>query len=362
MAAVAKLATLIPALPLPALPPWRAPTGHEAMPAAFARMAEAAGSPPAHLMADFAALAFGPGRISFADYERLRLYDGVFWDGVDRREVAGHAQARRAARIANFRRDCWGLATDRLASSAYLAAHGLPTVPTLAIYRAGLAAPGATLLRTRDELRAFLEAHAYAPLIARPSEGGPGRRLFAGDPEARVAEIDRFIDMANDAGPVSWLFQTPLEPRADVADGRRIAPVRLITLAAGDSAIVARAVWQFGGPDDVIASLDVRSGAAVRLSPARAPQRGEPAPEGLVVPDWPSLKAAACEGARLFAQFGLIGWDIAPTADGPVILGLDPAPELDLHQLADRRGVLDAEFMAFLGERRALAEECRRGR
>lgn len=360
MAAVAKLSMLIPALPLPA--PWRSPTGHEAMPAAFARMAEAAGSPPAHLMADFAALAFGPGRISFADYERLRLYDGVFWDGVDRREVAGAGQARRVARIANFRRDCWGMVTDRLASSAYLAAHGLPTVPTLAIYRAGLAAPGASLLRTRDELRQFLAAHADAPLIARPSEGGPGRRLFAGEPEGRAAEIDRFIDMAGDAGPVSWLFQTPLEPRPDVADGRRIAPVRLITLSAGDSAMVARAAWQFGGPDDVIASLDVRSGAAVRLSPSLAPQRGEPAPEGLAVPDWPALKAAACEGARLFAQFGLIGWDIAPTAGGPVILGLDPAPDLDLHQLADRRGMLDPEFFAFLAQRRALAADCRQRR
>jgi hypothetical protein len=354
MAAVPKLSTL-----LPALPSWRSATGHEAMPAAFARMAEAAGAPPGHLMADFAALAFGPGRISFADYERLRLYDAVFWGEADRREAAGAGQVRRIARIANFRRDCWGLATDRVASNAYLAAHGLPVAPALAIYRAGLAAPGETLLRTRDELRQFLERQAHAPLIARPAEGGPGRRLFAGDPQLRAAEIDRFIDMVGDAGPVSWLLQTPLEPHPDVAEGRRIAPVRLLTLATGDAALVARAAWQFGGPDDVVASLDLRSGAAARLSPAHAPQRGEPAPADLAVPDWPALKAVAVEGARLFSQFGLIGWDLAPTAHGPVILGLDPAPDLDLHQLADRRGMMDAEFLAFLAERRALAAECR---
>jgi hypothetical protein len=352
MAAVAKLTSLIPSMP-----PWLSAAGHEAMPAAFARMAEAAGAPPAHLMADFAALAFGPGRISLSDYERLRLYDAAFWGGADRREAAGAAQVRRIARIANFRRDCWSLATDRVAANAYLAAHGLPVAPALAIYRAGLAAPGETLLRTRDELRQFLERHAGAPLIVRPAEGGPGRRLFAGEADASAAEIDRFIDTVSDAGPVSWLLQTPLEPHPAIAEARRITPVRLITIAAPDAVFVARAAWLLGGPDEVVASLDVRSGAAVRVSPALAPQLGEPAPADLRVPDWPALKAVANEGARLFSQFGLIGWDIAPTATGPVILGLEPAPDLDLHQLADRRGMLDPEFLAFLADRRALAAQ-----
>ena len=352
MAAVPKLSTLIPALPA-----WRLPRGYEGMPAALARMAEAVGAPPAHLMSDFAALAFGPGKISFSDFERLRLYDAAFWGAADRREVAGAGQARRIARIANFRRDCWALASDRLASSAYLAAHGLPTVPTLAIYRAGLAASGQMLLRTRDELRQFLESRAGAPLIARPSEGGPGRRLFAAGADPG-AEIDTFIDAVSDAGPVSWLFQTPLEPHPSVAEARRITPVRLLTIAAPDAVVVTRAAWMFGGPEEVVAGLDVKSGAALRLSPSLAPQRAEPAPAELRVPDWAAMKAVAGEGARLFAQFGLIGWDIAPTADGPVILGLDPAPDLDLHQLADRRGMLDPEFLAFLADRRAFAAEC----
>ena len=151
--------------------------------------------------------------------------------------------------------------------------------------------------------------------------------------------------------------RAPLEPHPALADARRIAPVRLITLAAGDAPLIVRGAWLFGGPDEFVASLEVRSGAAVRVAPARAPQRGEPAPADLRVPDWPALKAVAAEGARLFAQFGLIGWDIAPTAGGPVILGLDPSPDLDLHQLADRRGVLEPEFLAFLADRRARAAE-----
>jgi hypothetical protein len=356
MAAVPKLSTL-----LPPMPPWRAPPGHELMPAAFTRMAEAAGQPPTHLMADFATLAFGPGRISFSDYERLRLYDGAFWGAADRRHVAGAAAARRVVRIANFRLDGWAVASDRLAAGAYLAAHGLPTAPVLAIYRGGLAAPGATLLRTRDELRQFLEANAGTPLVATPAEGGAPRTLAAVG-ASRGVEIERLLDAARDAGPVSWLFQPQLAPHPELAglSGACTAPLRLLTVMGDEGAQVLRAAWRLGGPDDLIASLDVRTGAVLRLSPALAPQRSRPAPAGLTVPDWTALKAAAAEGARLFSQFGLLGWEIAATAEGPVIVAVDPAPDLEAHQIADRRGLLDELFLGFLAERRAFAAEQRR--
>src|SRR5579872_2635407 len=146
--------------------------GDEGMMEAIARMAEAAGVPPTRLMTDFATLAVGPGRIDFSDYERLRLYDEAFWGAAaDRRAIVGARRGRELALAVNFRHDCLALASDRLASNAYLSAHGLPTIPILAIYRAGLASPGRSLIRTRDELRAFLDSHADRPLVAQPVEG-----------------------------------------------------------------------------------------------------------------------------------------------------------------------------------------------
>src|SRR5271168_206715 len=125
--------------------------GDEGMMSAIARMAEAAGVPPTRLMTDFAQLAIGPGRIDFSDYERMRLYDEALWGHTDRRAMVGARRGRELARAANFRHDCFALASDHLAADAYLSAHGLPTVPILAIYRAGLATPGGRLIRTRDE-------------------------------------------------------------------------------------------------------------------------------------------------------------------------------------------------------------------
>jgi hypothetical protein len=322
----------------------------------LAGMAEAAGVPRSRLARDIAGLALGPGRVGLADYEDLRLYDAALWSGANRRQVVGAARARRLARQANFRRDCLALASDRLASSAYLAAHGLPTQPILAIFHAGLAAPGAGLLRTRDELRQFLGDCIGQPLVVRPAEGAGARVLFDHPGRDPAGEIDALLAATGDAPSMSWLIQ----PRLGSREGGELTTVRLLTLAGERGAKVWRAVWRLGGPADLVASLDLRTGAALSLAPAKAPHRAQPAPPDLAVPGWNALKATATEGARLFAQFGLLGWDVAPGEGGPTILGLDPAPALAPHQLADRRGALEPEFRAFLAERRRLGREWRK--
>jgi hypothetical protein len=345
--------------------PW--PTHHrgegdESMVSAVARMAEAAGVPPTRLMTDFAALAIGPGRVDFSDYERLRLFDEAFWGvAADRRSVVGARRAHELALAVNFRHDCFILANDRLASTAYLAAHGLPVVPILAIYRAGLASPGSDLIRTRDELRDFLADHVGRPLTVRPVEGGAPRRLFAAGCDAR-SEIERLMDEVRDAGQISWLIQPCLAPHPDAApgDGQRLAPVRLLAVNVEHGPIVLRALWRLGGREDIVAQLDLDTGAVLAVFPAGAPHRAQAAPPGFGVPDWPRLKATAVEAMRLMGQFGLIGWDIAPTTEGPVIVGLEPTPDVELHQLADRDGLVDAWFQDFIAHRRRLAAEHRR--
>jgi hypothetical protein len=347
--------------PIRALSRWRPSLHGEGPLSALARMSDAVGTPIPRLIADFAGLALGPGRVSFADYERLRLYDTGFWSSAYRREVVGAGRARQLVRAANFRRDCQVLTADRLAAGAYLAAHGLPTLAPLAIYRAGLAAPGQTLLRSRGELRQFLEAHTAAPLTLRPAEGPGVRTLFA-DGREPAAQIDRLVDEVGDAPGLSWLIQPLAAPHPAIArqTGGRAALVQLVTLAGDTGARVFRALWRLGGRDDLVATLDLRTGEALTLFPAKAPDRAQPARAGLVIPDWPRLKATAAEGARLFGQFGLLGWEIAPAEAGPVIVAVDPAPDLDLWQLADRCGVLDPELQAFLAERRRAHAEWRK--
>ena len=71
---------------------------------------------------------------------------------------------------------------------------------------------------------------------------------------------------------------------------------------------------------------------------------------GFCHPQWDAMKALAVEAARLMRHVPMIGWDIACTDDGPVIVEMNETPDLFLVQMADRRGVLDdvfADFMRF---------------
>jgi hypothetical protein len=308
-------------------------------------------------MADFAALSLGPGRIAMGDYERLRLFDHDFWGAADRREAVGARRGHEIALAANFRADAFALVTDRLACGAYLAAHGLPTVPTLAVYRADVASPGRGLIRSKGELREFLAGRQAEPLVAQPAEGGRPRLLFAGKPKDPAADIERLIGETGDMPGVSWLLQPLIAPHRSYfrLTGGRLAPVQLLSYGGDEGAAVQRAVWRLGGRDDLVASLDLKTGRALELFPAAQPQLREAAPADLTVPDWPLLKAMATEAARLFSQFGMLGVEVAPAAGGPVVLSLDPTPDLELAQLADRRGLLGADFHAFLADRRRLA-------
>jgi hypothetical protein len=202
------------------------------------------------------------------------------------------------------------------------------------------------VLKTREELRDFLTASAGHPLVGRPAEGGMATAIVG----ATASEIEHLIEMVCESHAAGYLFQPLLRPHRAVAgvSAGHLAPVRLLTVAAGAEPRVIRALWDLPGVSGI--PLDLRTGQAMHLS-VRSPLAG------LKAAEWEALKATAAEGARVLRHLPLLSWDVAASDDGPVIVSLTPTPDFAAHQIADRRGLLDADFLQFLDTQRRLAAD-----
>ena len=351
--------------------------GDETTMAVLARIADETGVQPMRLMREIAALSFGPGKISFADYVRLRLFDDAFWAGADKRTVIGRRRGREIIAQAN-RADWHGLCANQAAAAAYLSAFGFATPTRAAVYAPNLAAPGGLLLRARDQLRDFLAEPQVYPLLGRPIEAAPGLgtvELVGLDgghlihADGGRQPLESFVEHLCENFAAGYVFdhRPAIHPDAAPIAARRLAGARLVTVATDNGPRLFKAAWilpgRSGADGEVTLSLDPRTGAVLGATcgeglelrhPRNHPETGAPL-VGAVVPGWQALRATAVEAARLFAPLGLVGWRILPTAAGPVVLDIDPSPDLVRGQLADRRGVLTPEFQSFLAERRDTA-------
>ncbi|HEY1736752.1 MAG TPA: sugar-transfer associated ATP-grasp domain-containing protein [Methylovirgula sp.] len=338
------------------------------------RIGEATGMNPTQVVKDFASLAFGPGKASFNDYIRLRLFDQAYWEG-DRRNVIGQRRNRDLVVEINYRHDWYGLLDDKVASTAYLSAYGLATAKIAAVFAPRLRNGAKQILRDREQLARFLMSDEAYPLFGKPADGFQSLGSVAlrrPHPEQKELEtidgarigLNAFLDDIMNHYDGGYIFEHFLMPHEDTIKlhGERLGTIRVLTLL-DDGARILRASWKipagtnmadnFWRAGNILAKIDLAKGEIGRaVSGAgfettildRHPDTGA-ALVGAPVPGWDELSALALEGARLMRHVPLIGWDIAPTVDGPVIVEMNETPDLFLNQFAHARGILEPEFL-----------------
>ena len=345
----------------------------------MAQIREASGLSPTAIASTFARLARGPGKLSFQDFIRLRLFDRTGSTAAPASEFVGQRRNRDICVTVNYRHDWFGLMSDKVALSAYLASYGLPTIPLAAIYAPELGAGTPPILSNREGLESFLMTPANFPLFGKPVEGFQslgsialrccrtaeremetmdGRRIPLGQVVSEIEEHYR-------SGYVFQPLKSP-DPRVGELCGQRLASVRIVTVLADSGPKIIRACWKIpaGGnmadnywrPGNLLAQIDLDSGRVLRVTSGaglemvlheRHPDTGTTL-TGFEIPNWDELKGLALRGARVMRHMPLIGWDIAPAESGPVIVEMNETPDFFLVQFADRRGILDAEFRTFM--------------
>jgi Sugar-transfer associated ATP-grasp len=220
---------------------------------------------------------------------------------------------------------------DKVAFARRMAEAGVPCIPTLAVIS------GAGLL---DADGAPIDAGALAgraggrPVFVKPRSGRFGGSAFRAD-ALDEATIDRLR-----ASGTEYIVQPAVEQRPELA---RLHPSSLNTVRLAtwrhesevEPVAAALKVGHGGSQVDnfsaggIVVAIDLENGAlsdwakpAGKVGTERLyhhPDTGI-AFGGATVPMWPEVVAAAVKAANAVPELGTVGWDIAVTPAGPVVV------------------------------------------
>jgi hypothetical protein len=346
------------------------------------------------VLLDMAKASFGPGRLTCEEYISLRLFDEIALGSASKSAFAGAETSHRIWTTANFRSEWWGVMRNRLAMATILGGYGFPIVPLRALYSDTLCLRTVPLLRNRTELEAFLRKSTHYPLFGNPvmvtaksvgsvclqsyDMGGDCVVLPCGDTIA----VDQLVTSIAQKAKPGYLFQQSLQPHPHIRElaGDRLACTRIITICTERGPELLRTLLKIpfdgstrtraGQGDYLLAKLDCRAGRIVRVARGnglglkdvtRHPDTGATL-IGVEIPHWTDTIELALEAATALKDVPLIGWDIAATESGPMIVEASDTPDFSMPQLIDRRGMLNERLTTFLEACKSAQKRCRSDR
>jgi hypothetical protein len=360
------------------------------LPTLLKRIASEFGRAPNQVVAELARLAFGPGKLSIDEYFAMRLFDDKGLGGTDKRAFLGLDAMRRVWMKANYNQEWWGIMREKLAITSLLGAYGFPVIPTLALYSNVMRMPSTRMLTSRETLKAFLLEGANYPIFGKPMDEKQslGTASLVGVEAAsgtlstiggEKLEIEDYLDTITEKYGQGYIFQKRVVPHADVRAiaGDRLATVRVMTILTAKGPELLRAAWKipaganaadnFWRPGNLLCTLDLSTGMVLRCVSGGGLTQKEHAEHpdsgaritGIKVPMWEELVGVALEAARTLKDTPLIGWDMAATDAGALIVEPNFTPDFILPQIADRRGMMDERMKAFLAECEASARDAK---
>jgi hypothetical protein len=277
------------------------------------------------------------------------------------------------------------LADDKLLFHEHCVRHGLRTVPVAGIV-SNHAQYDASPYRVHDAaaLGALIQRHGL-PLFFKRMQGGHGKGAFR-----LTAQGDRlrFLDMTGGIdevlaycyrraqGELGYLIQPIIDVHPSLEpllSPHGVGTTRITTIDDGEGHRLLAAAARFttgtnvtdnfahGAAGNLVGEVDLVSGRIVRCTASRTttwpdmtsvvrhPDTGAVI-IGFELPDWEAALDLVHRAAPTVPVLRLIGWDIAFTPTGPVIVEMNARPNADIHQVALQRG-LRADVRRLLNER-----------
>ena len=332
---------------------------------------ERAGVPFAQQSRDMLSLRRGSGGIEPNEYYYFGLYDRTLFDDAARAAFLGRWRVHRMASA--FNEEVFGKTGDKVAIQRMLAAVGIAVPRTLALYnRDGTVDEGIRHVGDIDDLRRLFLEIPSAGLFGKPVSSVGSLGVISID--GFDVESDRL--QISDGGSVSlrefvvelkryeedgYQFQERLHCHFDIKPilGNRIGTLRVLVANDGEPQIV-RTSWKiptgtnmadnFWRKGNLLAAVEPETGRVYRVVDDVYPRLKEVTehPDSHVrlidfmLPDWREMREMVIEASRTLTGLPLLGWDVALTDRGPVIVEVEGnGGHPMMTQLAQGRGLLE---------------------
>ena len=337
---------------------------------------------------DIVKLRFGPGKISPHEYYQQRLYRASL-SRADKRCYQGASQSYKliAATTAPEHFGSRSILDDKPVFLALCEASDIPVTHTQGRFSLIRQIGQWAHLDSADAIADFLLKSAKYPLFGKPDAGrqsygcvqierltDDGHLVFVGEEigphvNALAAEIEQKF-------PGGYLFQTCLETavplRALTPDA--IGPLRIMTIYDKQdepSALLglmrSPLSGTYAGPGKgkqiVMSTVDLQNAVLMKskLYEGGKTQHITTHPitgidlDGFSLPQLPDAIKLALRSHKMLPMIGVIGWDIAMTDHGPVIIEGNSNPAVGKYQAVDERGILNPDFAPKIAAAQARA-------
>lgn len=342
------------------------------------RVAREHGVNPLRQWREMTQLWFSKAKVQSTDYYNLGLFDPEMPMEVKKQFVGTNGSARlnrelTPSELPPARR----FVSNKLMFSALIGQLGFRTTQTQAVISTRSRFGSIPTLDTPEALRRFLRDEARYPLFGKPTNysGSFGSALIdrrEGDEivlgDGRRLELDAFCREILAEYAEGYLLQTAVVQHRAMSDmvGRAVGTVRIVTIRDAALPRPLYALWKIPSPramsdnfwqdGSMIAPVDMATGEvgeawigtgldARRIE--RHPVSGRTI-QGFPMPHWEAAREMTAEAHALFPEFGVIGWDVAFTEEGPLLIECNDNPFHTLYQMANRKGIRNPEIAPVL--------------
>jgi hypothetical protein len=334
--------------------------------------------PFAQLM-DILRLTVFSSRVTVDDYYKFGLFDTKRLSRDDQRMFVGDRANRRFNYAINNPKVARGfqIIDDKPLLNLLLNQSGIPAPTIQALASINRQFGQVPAIATEAALAEFLRTRARYPLFGKPmssslSMGAASINHLSADGQSLVfasgqkPSVDAFAAEVFDSYGEGFLFQDRIQQHPDLVKicGEAVGTVRLVTIREGVEMRPFYALWKipsttavadnFWRKGNMVALLDVDTGEIVRVregtgaSAEDVTTHGETGVPllGLKLPFWDEVRAIAVLAAKIVPTMRILGWDIAISPTGPIIVEGNTNPSHPMYQVASGRGLLSPETVA----------------